>query len=110
VPTLSVTTLISDLISEEIDVRQTVRRASLGSGEIVLLEVDVPEDAPIRMVSELRLPQPAILVTIVRGEKVLVPGARTEVRPGDEVLAVTRIANEKEVRAVLCEGEKTQGD
>ena len=50
---------------------------------------------------ELRLPPSTVLVTVIRGEEVEVPGPRTTIRPGDKVMAVTGVENEDEVLKAL---------
>jgi trk system potassium uptake protein TrkA len=103
VPAIAVTSLIVALITQEVDVQQQVRLALLGDGEVSLMELEIPAGMPARPVPELRLPRPAVLVTIVRDGVVLVPSAVTSVQAGDQVLAVTPVENEAAVREALCE-------
>lgn len=102
VPVVAVTDLLVQIIAAELDVEERVRVALVNRGEISLLESVVPPSAGVRMVPELRLPPSTILVTVERDGKVEVAGARTELHPGDRVLAVTAIENEDEVRAALA--------
>jgi trk system potassium uptake protein TrkA len=80
-----------------------VRLALLGRGQVSLLEVSIPEDSDEPEVIDLELPQPSILVSVVRGDEIVVPKATTRLRPGDRVLAITAVENEGALRSALCE-------
>jgi trk system potassium uptake protein TrkA len=101
VPVVAVTDLIVQVISRELDVAELVRVALLGRGEISLLEVEIPAEAPRRRVSSIALPPSSVLVAIRRDGKVVVPGADSELAPGDRVLAVTLVELEDELRDSL---------
>jgi trk system potassium uptake protein TrkA len=103
IPVVAVTDLMVQVISREVqaDVGELVRLALLGRGQVSLLEVSIPDDTDEPEVIDLDLPEPSILVTVVRGEKVVVPRANTRLRPGDRVLAVTTVDNEGLLRSAL---------
>lgn len=105
VPVVSVTDLIAQVISREVDLSELVRVALLGRGEVSILEVEIPESVPSRVVSQINLPRSGVLVAVRRNGGVLVPGADTELRPGDRVLAVTLVELEDEVRDALTKPE-----
>lgn len=75
-----------------------------------LLQLRVPEDSRLHgvEVSELRLPPGAALTLVVRDGQALVPGARTTLRHGDELLLVVtadlRPQVERRLRAVSRRG------
>ena len=52
-------------------------------------------------VSELRLPRESLIVTIARGDRVLVASGDTELRPGDQVLAAATTSNATDVCALF---------
>lgn len=103
IPVVAVTDLMVQVISREVqaDVGELVRLALLGRGQVSLLEVSIPDDTDEPEVIDLDLPQPSILVTVVRGDEVMVPRANTRLRPGDRVLAVTTVENEGPLRSAL---------
>jgi len=107
-PVVAVTDLISDVISQEVqaEVSEIERLRVLGAGKLSLVEIDIPDDAPVRTVLELDLPPQSVLVTHLRGEVVSVPNATTQLRPGDRVLAVTAIEHEAELREALTAATK----
>lgn len=102
-PVVAVTDLIVDVISQEVqvEVSEIERLRVLGAGKLSLVEIDIPEGAPVRSVLEVDLPPQSVLVTHLRGEMVSVPNAATQLRPGDRVLAVTAIEHEADLRAAL---------
>lgn len=107
IPAVSVTDLLVEVISRELDVEELVRVALLGRGEISLFEVEITDKTPTRSVQEILLPPQSVLVAIRRDDKVLIPHGESEVRPGDRVLAVSLVSLEDEIRdALLAAGEE----
>ena len=81
----------------------TLLRAGRGGRGVALVEVTLDEEAPAvgAAPATLGLPPGATLVAVVRGDQVL-PGAEAgPLEAGDEVLAVTTLAAEPEVRRLL---------
>lgn len=103
VPVVSVTDLLAQVITHEVDVEQLIRVSLLGRGSVSLIEAEVPADLPTRLVVELELPAHSVLVSVIRGDEVIVPGPRTEIRGGDRILAVTTVEHEDEVRRAITE-------
>ncbi len=88
---VSSTRLISELLENEFSVGELIHLTSLKGGRVQLLELRIPDGsgAPAtRRVSELDLPNESVLVAIFRGDETVIPGGDTEVRPGDEVVAI----------------------
>jgi trk system potassium uptake protein TrkA len=104
IPVVAVTDLMVQVISREVktDVGEAVQVALLGRGRVSLLEIEVPEGVSPKKVIDMDLPDRTILVTVMRGDEVLVPGPYTVVESGDRVLAVTNLENEAAVRETLC--------
>ena len=103
IPVVAVTDLIVQLISREIDVVDLERIALLGRGQVSLVEVEIPAEAPHRRVSDFRLPPQTILVSVTRATgRLIVPQGETMVLPGDRVMVVTVVEQEPEVRVALC--------
>ncbi len=95
IPVVAVTDLMAQVISREVEVSDLHRIALMAGGNISLIERMVPDGFPARPLSEIEFPPPSILVTVVRGDDVEVPTASTVLRPGDRVLAVTTLGNER---------------
>ncbi|HEY7824348.1 MAG TPA: NAD-binding protein [Acidimicrobiia bacterium] len=101
IPVVAVTDVMATLISREVDVPEFRHVTLLGRGEISVYEIDIPEDFEARPVAELRIPVGALLVALVRGDEARVPTARTMVKAGDQVTAVSSVDLEEEVQAAL---------
>jgi len=106
VTVVAVTDMIVQVISSEVqlEVEKLERVTLLARGELSLVEVDIPDDAPIRSVSEASLPPKTVLVALLRDDEVLIPHGGTELRPGDRVLAVTTLPEEDELVEALSAG------
>lgn len=101
IPVVAVTDVMATLISREVDVPEFRHVTLLGRGEISVYEIDIPEDFEAQPVAELRMPVGALLVALVRGDEARVPTARTIVKAGDQVTAVSSVDLEEEVQAAL---------
>lgn len=77
--------------------------ATLDRLDAVLLRFEVEEGSRLAgvEVDELRLPQGSAVSLITRGSHVIVPSGRTELRTGDQVLAVAALGQVSEVEARL---------
>jgi trk system potassium uptake protein TrkA len=71
-----------------------------------LVEITLPEDTPWggRPVRKLNLPRDVALVTILRGQRVILPEPDQPLEGGDELLFVAAPDVEAELRSVLAEG------
>jgi len=94
IPVIGVTDLMAGVISHEVEVSDLSRVALMGGGKISLVERSIPEGFPETPLSDLKLPRPLVLVTVIRDGEAFVPGASTSLRPGDRVIAVTTLENE----------------
>ena len=101
---VSSTRLISELLENEFSVGELIHLTSFKGGRVNIVELRIPEGRsapPTRRVDELDLPHEAVLVAIFRGEETVIPRGDTEIRPGDEVVALTTLELENRLTAVL---------
>ena len=101
--------IISKLLEEEISTGELVTLLKLAHGEVALVEETVAEGSPAanKALSELPLPEDCALAAVVRGQRVLVPGPRTVLQPGDEVLAIVKVENEMRLVELLRHPQQT---
>ena len=73
--------------------------AVLGDGQVEVLEMAVRDGAAVlgSQLKDLRMPRGALIATILRGEKVLIPSGNDSIQAGDSVIL---IASSKSVDAV----------
>jgi len=98
------TNIIAKIIEEEVSFSDFVNLMSFKRGKLAIVRVDLPEDSPVieKEVKDIALPPDSVLVSIVRGEEVIVPKGDTILKPGDDVIALTLIGNEPELLNLLA--------
>jgi len=77
---------------------------SFKRGKLAIVRVDLPEDSPVinKEVKDITLPQDAVLVSILRGEEVILPKGNTVLKSGDDIIALTLIGNEPQLLNLLA--------
>jgi trk system potassium uptake protein len=101
---VSSTRLISELLENEFSVGELIHLTSLKGGRVQLVELRIPEGhgaPPARQISDLRLPHECVIVAIFRDDETVIPSGDVEVRPGDELVALTAPEAEKRLTDVL---------
>ena len=98
------TKIIAKIIEEEVSFSDFVNLMSFKRGKLAIVRIDLPEDSPVinKEVKDIALPQDAVLVSIVRGEEVILPKGNTVLKPGDDVIALTLIGNEPQLLNLLA--------
>ncbi|MDD5128067.1 MAG: NAD-binding protein [Candidatus Omnitrophica bacterium] len=98
------TKIIAKVIEEEVSFSDFVNLMSFKRGKLAIVRVDLPSDSPVinKEVKDITLPQDAVLVSIVRGEEVILPKGNTMLKPGDDVIALTLIGNEPQLLNLLA--------
>ncbi len=97
------TTIISKIIEEEVSFSDFVNLMSFKRGKLAIVRVDLPEDSPVinKQIYQIRLPEDSVLVSIVRGEEVIVPKGNTVLKSGDDIVALTVVGNEQQLLNIL---------
>jgi len=97
------TKIIAKIIEEEVSFSDFVNLMSFKRGKLAIVRIDLPEDSPVinKTVQEIQLPADSVLVSIVRGEEVIVPKGTTVLKPGDDIIALTLIGNEPQLLNIL---------
>ena len=95
--------MLASLIEEAVAVGDLVRLMEFRRGQANLVEITLPDDTPWggRPVRKLILPRDATLVTILRGQRELVPEADEPLEGGDELLFVAAPEVEEELRKTV---------
>ena len=98
------TKIIAKIIEEEVSFSDFVNLMSFKRGKLAIVRVDLPSDAPVinKQLKDISLPKDAVLVSIVRGEEVILPKGDTVLKPGDDVIALTLIGNEPQLLSLLA--------
>jgi trk system potassium uptake protein TrkA len=82
--------LMSALVEEAVSVGDLVRLMTFRQGEANLVELTLPEDAPLvgKLLGSVTWPRDTALVAILRGGRVLVPSTDDTLEAGDELMFV----------------------
>ncbi|HEV7980922.1 TrkA family potassium uptake protein [Amycolatopsis sp.] len=95
--------MLAAMVEEAVSVGDLVRLMTFRQSQTNLVELTLPQETPLagKAVSDLALPRDAALVTILRGDRVIVPTPEDPLEPGDELLFVATADVEPEIRAAL---------
>ncbi|SON61776.1 Trk system potassium uptake protein TrkA [Mycobacterium simulans] len=90
-------------IEGAIDVGHLVRLMALREGSAALTKLTLPEDNPLvgQQVGEMDLPPNSALVTVLRGDNVIVPQPDDVLEAGDELLFIADNSLERSIRTVI---------
>lgn len=94
---VSSTEIIARLIEQEANLMEFHLVASLNKGRGQICSFTLQENSALdgREVQSLVFPKGSLLVSIVRGEKLIIPSGKTVLKSGDEIIAVCEERAEK---------------
>jgi len=97
------TRIIAKIVEEEVSFSDIVNLMSFKRGKLSIVRLDLPKGSPVinKEVRNIKLPGDSVLVSIVRGEEVIVPKGNTVLMPGDDIIALTLIGNESQLLNLL---------
>lgn len=101
---ISTTTVIAHMIEEETTIGDVITLLPLKKGKLALVEVELPPDrckVCNKQVASLGLPEDCVLVSIIRGEDVIIPKGNTMLEPGDTIVALTAMGKEERLKEIL---------
>jgi trk system potassium uptake protein TrkA len=103
--TVSTTQSVMALIEHEVPEHELVHLLQLREENLEIVEVVVDRGAPAagKSIAELRLPEGARLISVMREGAAEIAVGSTRLRPGDQVLAILEPGKEDELRRVLLE-------
>jgi trk/ktr system potassium uptake protein len=102
-PTVSATSIILAMIEHEVPEHGLIHLLELRKENLEIVEVQLDAESPCvgMEVERVRLPSGARLITIMREGQSQMADGKTQLRAGDQVLAVLEPGNEDELRRVL---------
>ncbi len=100
---VSSTDIITRLIVQEVDLAQMHLLATLNKGRAGICTITLPEDTALHgvMLRDLTLPQGSLIISVVRGEQMIIPNGLTVIEAGDEIVAVCAGEKQKALMKVL---------
>lgn len=100
---VNATTIIAKIIEEETSFEDFVNLMTFKRGKLALVRIDLASESPVvdKAVKDVVLPSNSVLVSIVRGDNIMVPKGDTVLQKGDDVIALTTIENEQQLLDIL---------
>ncbi len=100
---ISQTHLTSKVIEEQIGLGELITLLKLNRGAAALVELRLPETSPCqgKAIRDLNLPGETVIVSVIRGGKLIIPRGDTHLEAEDEILAVTTVDAEKQLKEIL---------
>ena len=97
------TKIIAKIIEEEVSFSDFVNLMSFKRGKLSIVRVDLPQASPVinKEVHDIKWPDNSVLVSIVRGEEVIIPKGNTVLQAADDIIALTVIGNEPQLLQLL---------
>ena len=105
-PTVCATSNILALVEHEVPEHDLNHLLELRRENLEIVEVQIADNSPVagKRVEALRLPDGARLISVMRGGESEIAVGSTELKPGDQVLAILQPGKEDELRRVLLKG------
>lgn len=102
---VSSTEIITNLIEQEVDVAEMHLLTTLNKGKAGICAMTLPPDSALEGVTlkELTLPPSSLVISLLRGENMVIPNGNTVIHAGDEIVAVCEGKSQKRLVRVLSE-------
>ncbi|QNU68355.1 NAD-binding protein [Ruminiclostridium herbifermentans] len=97
---LSSTSVIADLIEQEVDFMGMKTLMKLKGGKVALSEINITESSPVvnKSLKEISIPKDCVLISVIRGESVLIPKGDTVLLDGDFIITASSLADQQELK------------
>lgn len=97
---VSSTSIIADLIEQEVDYTGMKTLLRLKSGKLVLNEIVITEKSPVvnKSLKDINIPKDCIIISVIRGEEVIIPNGFTVLKDKDYIIAVSSKQDQQELR------------
>ncbi len=97
---VSSTSVIAELIEQEVDYTGMKTLMKLKSGKMVLSEVVITGKSPVinKSLKDISIPKDCILISVIRGEEVIIPNGFTVLKESDYVIAVSSRQDQEELK------------
>ncbi|HXE93291.1 MAG TPA: TrkA family potassium uptake protein [Gaiellaceae bacterium] len=102
-PTVCATSSILGLVEHEVPEHDLVHLLELRKENLEIVEVQIDKESPSagKTVEKLRLPEGSRLISVMRDGTAEIAVGSTELKPGDQILAILQPGKEDELRRIL---------
>jgi trk system potassium uptake protein TrkA len=107
-PTVSATSMVLALIQHEVPEHELVHLLELRKENLEIVEIEVGDGSAAagKRVEQLRLPDTARLISVMRNGRAEIAVGSTKLQPGDQVLAILEPGKEDELCSLLLAGKR----
>lgn len=97
---VSSTSIITDLIEQEVDYNGMKTLMKLKDGKITLSELLIVPDSPAANMSlkELNIPKGCLLMSVIRDDSVIIPNGDTVLNVGDYIIAASSLKDQQALK------------
>jgi trk system potassium uptake protein TrkA len=97
---VSSTSIIADLIEQEVDYSGMKTLMKLKNGKIVLSEILINKHSPVceKSLKDINIPRDCILTSVIRDEEVIIPNGYTVLHEGDYIIVVSSQEDQNEMK------------
>jgi trk system potassium uptake protein TrkA len=101
--TVSSTRVINNIISQEVDAGSLLPLLALKGGKIEIIETELSSDSALvdKAIADVKLPDECIIISVIRGEDVIVPKGNTILKSSDTIIALASKEKEAELKKLL---------
>ena len=102
---VSSTEIITNLIEQEVDIAEMHLLATLNKGRAGICTMTLPPDTALEGVTlkDVDLPESSLVISIDRGDAMMIPNGNTVIHANDEIVAVCEGKSQKQLLRVLRE-------
>ena len=99
---VSSTEIITNLIEQEVDIAEMHLLATLNKGRAGICTMTLPPDTALEGVTlkDVDLPESSLVISIVRGDAMMIPNGNTVIHANDEIVAVCEGKSQKQLLRV----------
>lgn len=97
---VSSTSVIADLIEQEVDYSGMKTLMKLKDGKIALSEMFISDSSPVinKCLKEIDLPKDCLLISVIRADAVILPKGETMLVAGDYIIAASSVDDQDELK------------
>lgn len=101
--TVSTTRVINNIISQEVDAGSLLPLLAIKGGKIEIIETELSSDSQFvdKSIADIFLPDECIIISVIRGDDVIVPKGNTVLKSGDTIIVLTSKEKEAELKKIL---------
>jgi trk system potassium uptake protein len=97
---VSSTSIIADLIEQEVDFSGMKTLMKLKDGKIALSEAIITKTSPVinKSIKQIGLPKDCILISVIREDTVIIPNGETVILESDCIIAASTLEDQQELK------------